>query len=67
VDLGNDVEDAAVTHDLVRESGGGVSKAFPARVRLSGLVVGAPAGGLVEMAMAGPSCPCQPRTSSRDS
>jgi hypothetical protein len=65
-DLGNDAEEAAITHQLVRESGS-VSGSLQASLAYTrALVVGAPAGGLVEKACQAPLCPCLPRTSIRD-
>jgi hypothetical protein len=52
-DLGNDAEEAAITHQLVRESGSvGVSVRRSLQATLAcirALVVGAPAGGFVHM------------------
>jgi hypothetical protein len=52
-DLGSDAEEAENTHQLVRESGGGgvsVSRSLQATLAyIRALVVGAPAGGLVQI------------------
>jgi hypothetical protein len=57
-DLGNGAEGAAITHQLVRESGGvgvSVSKSCPARLAIiRALVVGARAGGIVQTAKQDP-------------
>jgi hypothetical protein len=73
-DTGNDAEEAANTHQLVRERGSvgvgvgvSVSRSLEATLAyIRALVVGAPAGGFVLMAWQAPLCPGLPRTSIRD-
>jgi hypothetical protein len=58
-DLGNDAEETAITHQLVRESSSvGVSRSLQATLAcIRALAVGAPAGGIVQMAWQAPFCP----------